>query len=142
MTAFCRDAVRRLRRAPFLVVMGLGWLGYGRGIMTDPRYGTSRGLASITRYVPMGTLAWLWVGCGLLAVLAGLLYRHVGELGQAAGFTALVVPATTWACAFTTAWTAGGYPSASGSAAAWTAFAIGILLVSGMVDPPLRRERG
>jgi hypothetical protein len=128
---------RHLRRAPFLIVLGLGWLAYGSATVQDPRYGTSRGLASITRYIPMDVLGWVWVGCGAVAVLAGLLGRRCPVSGPA-GFSALAWPATLWGAAYTRAWADGGYPSAAGAAAAWTAFAIGIFLVSGMTDPPPR----
>ncbi|MFI1520657.1 hypothetical protein [Kitasatospora cineracea] len=125
---------RHLRRAPFLVVLGLGWAVYGSGIIADPRYGTSRGLVSITRHVPLNVLGWGWVVCGAVAVLAGLACR--GVWGQGVGFAALASPATLWACAYIQAWSTGVWPSARGSAGAWLAFAIGIYLVSGMQDPP------
>jgi hypothetical protein len=128
----------RPRRAAYLVTIGLGWTGYGTGIVVDPRYGTARGLVSITRYVPLNVLGWLWVAAGVLAVVAGLTLRC--PRWQAAGFTALAVPATLWGAAFTSAWARGGYPSASGSAAAWVAMALGIYWVSGMVDPPARKR--
>lgn len=128
---------RHLRRGPFLIVLGLGWLVYGRVTVTDPRYGTSRSLASITQYVAMPTLGWIWVICGAVSVAAGLLGRRSPCL-QAAGFAALAAPATLWGAAYTSAWAAGGYPSAAGSAGAWTAWAIGVLIVAGMCDPPPR----
>ncbi|MFE1321581.1 hypothetical protein [Kitasatospora phosalacinea] len=128
----------RPRRAAYLVTVGAGWAGYGAGIVVDPRYGTARGLASITRYVPLDVLGWGWVACGLLAVAAGL--ARGCPRWQSAGFTALAVPATVWGAAFTSAWTSGSYPSASGSAVAWVAMALGVYWVSGMVDPPAKGQ--
>lgn len=127
-----RRAARPLRRA-FLVTLGAGWTGYGAiGILADPRYGTSRGLADVTRYVPMDVLGWLWVAAGAVAVTAGLL-AHCPRV-QAAGFAALAAPACLWGAAFTlSAFTS--YPQAAGSACAWVAFAVGIYWVSGMDDP-------
>ncbi|MFB6787703.1 hypothetical protein ACFCWT_13605 [Streptomyces olivaceus] len=121
-------------RRAFLVTVGLGWAGYGGlGIIGQPRYGTSRGLADVTRYVPMDALGWLWVACGLLAVLAGLV---VGcPRIQSAGYVALGVPAGLWSGAFAAA-AASTYPAAVGSACGWGAFTIGVVLVSGMDDPP------
>ncbi|ARF75672.1 hypothetical protein B7C62_28015 [Kitasatospora albolonga] len=124
--------VRSLRRA-FLITIGLGWAGYGGiGIINNPRYGTSRGLAHITRYVPLDMLGWMWVVCGAVAVVAGLLLAC--PRWQAAGFVALAAPAALWGAAFTTS-AIGTYPQAAGSACGWAAFAIGILWVSGMEDP-------
>ncbi|MFJ9573562.1 hypothetical protein [Streptomyces bacillaris] len=124
--------VRSLRRA-FLITIGLGWAGYGGiGIINNPRYGTSRGLAHITRYVPLDMLGWMWVACGAVAVVAGLLLAC--PRWQAAGFVALAVPASLWGAAFTAS-AVGTYPQAAGSACGWAAFAIGILWVSGMEDP-------
>ncbi|MEU3293030.1 hypothetical protein ABZ722_11780 [Streptomyces longwoodensis] len=130
------------RRRAFLVSVGLGWAGYGGlGIVGNPRYGTARGLADITKYVPLDVLGWTWVALGLLAAFAGLL---VGcPRVQALGFVALAVPAGLWAGAFAAA-AATTYPEAVGSACGWGAFTIGLVLVSGMDDPlpPQLRKRG
>ncbi|MBZ6250401.1 hypothetical protein KVH27_18695 [Streptomyces olivaceus] len=132
-----RGAVARpafSRRRAFLVTVGLGWAGYGGlGIINQPRYGTSRGLADVTRYIPMDTLGWMWVTCGIVAALAGL---FVGcPRIQALGYVALGVPAGLWSGAFSAA-AATSYPAAVGSACGWGAFTIGVVLVSGMDDPP------
>lgn len=123
-------------RRAFLVVLGLGWAGYGGlGIIGQPRYGTARGLADLTRHVPGGldTLGWMWVGCGLVAALTGLLANC--PRAQALGYVALSVPAGLWAGVFSAA-AAQTYPPAVGSACGWGAFTIGVVLVSGMDDPP------
>ncbi|MGW4876528.1 hypothetical protein ACWEPI_08230 [Streptomyces sp. NPDC004262] len=142
-----RGAARRnafsYRRA-FLVVIGLGWAGYGRfGIIDQPRYGTARGLADLTKHVPGGlnTLGWMWVVCGLLGAVAGLL-ANCPRL-QALGYVAIAVPAGLWAGVFTVA-AASSFPPAVGSACGWGAFTIGVVLVSGMDDPlpPYLRKRG
>jgi hypothetical protein len=140
MLAAARPALSR-RRA-FLVTVGTGWALYGGlGIVGNPRYGTSRGLADVTRYIPMDTLGWMWVLCGAAAVAAGLVVNCPRV--QAAGYTALAVPAGLWAGAFTVA-AASTYPAAVGSACGWGAFTIGVVLVSGMDDPlpwHLRKDR-
>lgn len=138
-------AVRRFsHRRAFLIVLGVGWAVYGRlGIIDNPRYGTARGLADITRHVPGGldTLGWMWVVLGTGAALAGLVVNCPRV--QALGYVAVAVPAGLWAGAFTAA-AATTYSEAVGSAAAWASFAIGVVLVSGMDDPPpphLRKVR-
>ncbi|MFF7949435.1 hypothetical protein [Streptomyces griseorubiginosus] len=130
------------RRRAFLVVVGTGWSLYGGlGIIGNPRYGTARGLADVTRYVPMDWLGWMWVACGAVAALAGLLVNCPRV--QALGYTSLAVPAGLWAGAFAAS-AATTFPEAVGSACGWGAFTIGVVLVSGMDDPPplyLRKAR-
>ncbi|MFD8805550.1 hypothetical protein [Streptomyces sp. NPDC059597] len=122
------------RRRAFLVVIGTGWALYGGlGIIGQPRYGTARGLAGVTRYIPLDTLGWMWVACGVVAAVAGLLAGY--PRAQALGYAALGVPAGLWAGAFAAA-SATSYPAAVGSACGWGSFTIGVLLVSGMDDPP------
>ncbi|MFB8101360.1 hypothetical protein ACFC3O_00735 [Streptomyces sp. NPDC056007] len=131
-----RGAVRRPRssRRAFLVTIGAGWMGYGGiGIIGNPRYGTSRGLAHITQYVPLNWLGAMWVVFGAVAVLAGLVVACPRI--QAAGFVALAVPAAFWGAAFASS-AVGSFPQAAGGACGWAAFAIGIYWVSGMEDPP------
>ncbi|WP_416975672.1 hypothetical protein [Streptomyces sp. 4F14] len=132
-------AGRFSHRRAFLVVIGAGWAGYGGlGIIGNPRYGTMRGLADITRYVPMDALGWMWVVCGAFAALAGLL---VGcPRAQALGYVALAVPAGLWAGAFAAS-AATTFPEAVGSACGWGAFTVGVVLVSGMDDPLPRHLR-
>ncbi|MFE3858448.1 hypothetical protein ACFXPN_45880 [Streptomyces griseorubiginosus] len=135
-------AQRFSHRRAFLVVVGAGWALYGGlGIIGNTRYSTARGLADVTRYVPMDALGWMWVACGALAALAGLL---VGcPRVQALGYVALAVPGGLWAGAFAAS-AATSYPQAVGSACGWGAFTIGVVLVSGMDDPlprHLRKER-
>lgn len=127
------------RRGAYLITMGAAWVGYGAGIISDPRYGTARGLAALTRHVPLSALGWVWIACGGLAVLAGA-WAH--PRSQAGGFALLAAPAGVWAIGFTLAWAGGGFPSASGSAFGWAGYTLGILWVSGLVEPPRRlRER-
>ncbi|MFE2353050.1 hypothetical protein [Streptomyces parvulus] len=134
-----RGAVARQafsRRRAFLVAIGLGWAGYGGlGIIGQPRYGTARGLADLTRHVPGGldTLGWMWVTTGLLATVTGFLVACPRM--QALGYVAIAVPAGLWAGVFSAA-AASTYPPAVGSACGWGAFTIGVVLVSGMDDPP------
>lgn len=127
------------RRRAVLVAGGLGWAAYGYfGIIGNPRYGTSRSLDFLTRYVSLSALGWGWVACGLAAAAIGL----ASARGQHIGFAALAVPAAVWAAAFTIS-AAQGYGPASGSAAGWVSFAIIITCVSGMEDPlpPHLRKR-
>ena len=136
-----RAPVEFSRRRAFLATMGFAWLGYGIGIIIDPRYGTARGLGTVVRYVPLDALGGVWIAAGVLSVMASTAAAYPRV--QAAGFTALAMPAALWGTAFTITWAQGGYPSAGGSACAWVGFALGILWVSGMDDPlpPHLRKR-
>lgn len=130
-----RAAVRLVGglRPAALIVLGAGWIAYGHSITTDPSYGRARGLAGITRYVSLPHLGWVWVACGAVAALAGLGRRL---RYQAPGFTALAAPAVLWGITYARAAWGGGYPSASGSAAAWLAFSVFIVLMAGTSEPP------
>ncbi|MFF5029259.1 hypothetical protein ACFY2J_34250 [Streptomyces collinus] len=138
--AAARPAVSR-RRA-FLVVLGVGWALYGGlGIVGQPRYGTARGLADLTRHIPLDVLGWMWVVCGACAALAGLVVNCPRV--QALGFTALALPGGLWAGVFAAA-AASTFPPAVGAACGWGAFTVGVVLVSGMDDPlppHLRKDR-
>ena len=123
-------------RPAMLAFVGGGWIAYGQGLLAAPRSGTVRDLADITRHVPLPVLAWVWVGCGVLAITAAVLGC---PRWQAAGFTALSTPAALWGCAFLAA-RLSGTDSAQGSAAVWLAIAIGIACASGLQEP-IRRER-
>jgi hypothetical protein len=122
------------RRRAFLITVGIGWALYGGlGILGDPRYGTARGLSGITQYVSLSTLGWMWVILGATAALAGLAINCPRV--QALGYASLAAPAGLWAGVFAAA-AATSFPSAIGSACGWGAFTIGVVLVSGMDDPP------
>jgi hypothetical protein len=84
----------------------------------------------------------MWVVCGLVAAVAGLLVNCPRV--QALGYVTLAVPAGLWAGVFSVA-AASSFPPAVGSACGWGAFTIGVVLVSGMDDPLppyLRKGRG
>lgn len=118
-------------RPAALIVLGCGWIVYGYGIAIDPSYARSRSLASITRYVELSTLGWVWVAAGAVAVLAGLGRRM---RYQAPGFCALAAPAVLWGVSYARA--AGGTgASATSTAAAWLAFSVFIVLCAGMAEP-------
>ncbi|MFJ1581795.1 hypothetical protein ACIOC1_00460 [Streptomyces sp. NPDC088197] len=130
-----RAAVRLVGglRPAALAVLGIGWIVYGHGIATDPGYARSRGLAGITRYVPMTALGWVWIAAGAVAVAASL--TRSGIRAQAAGFAALAAPAVLWGVTYARSAWSGGLPSASASAAAWLAFAAFVVLTAGMAEP-------
>ncbi|MFK0140729.1 hypothetical protein [Streptomyces sp. S816] len=88
----------------------------------------------------MNILGWMWVACGVVAAFAGLVVNCPRV--QAAGYTALAVPAGLWAGAFAAS-AATSYPDGAGSACGWGAFTVGVVLVSGMDDPlpPQLRKR-
>ncbi|MFF3928551.1 hypothetical protein [Streptomyces hirsutus] len=122
------------RRRAFLIAVGTGWALYGGlGIVGNTRYGTARGLSGVTQYVPLNALGWMWVALGTAAALAGLAVNCPRI--QALGYAALAVPAGLWAGAFAVA-AATTFPAAIGSACGWGSFVVGVVLVSGMDDPP------
>lgn len=129
-----RAAVRLIGglRPAGLIALGLAWIAYGIRIVIDDRYSVARGLVSITRYVPLSALGWIWVAAGVIGVVGGLARA---DSWQNPGFAALVAPAVLWGVANARS-ASTGYPAASGSAAAWLGFALFTLLMAGTVEPP------
>ncbi|MER5882727.1 hypothetical protein ABT160_02745 [Streptomyces sp. NPDC001941] len=127
------------RRRAYLVTLGLAWAGYGAlGMIGNVTYSRSRGIAELTRWVPIDVLGWGWVALGLLAVLAAVPARCPRV--QAMGFAAVSTPAALWGTAFAYS-AATGFDGAAGGACGWLGFALGTLWVSGMEDPPPRHLR-
>lgn len=128
-----RAAVRLVGglRPAGLIALGLAWICYGYRIVVDERYSVARGLASITKHVPLHVLGWAWVAAGVVGVLGGLGRAYVW---QSAAFAVLVAPAVLWGVANARA-ACSGYPAASGSAAAWLGFAVFVLCMAGTVEP-------
>jgi hypothetical protein len=132
-----RAAVRAVGglRPCFLDAMGLGWSCYGLAIILDAGYARSRGLAGLTRYVPISALGWLWIGAGMVAVVVATVQAR-RPTRQGPGFAALTVTPALWGLNFArTAIVSHDFSSAGGSAAAWLAFAVGLIIVSGMAEP-------
>ena len=132
-----RAAARLGLRPTLLAFLGGGWIAYGQGLLTAPRSGTVRDLDTITHYIPLTVLAWVWIACGVLGLVAAVFGSC--PRWQATGFTALSTPAGLWGCAFLAA-RISGTDSAQGSAAVWLAIAVGIACASGL-EEPIRRGR-
>ncbi|MEU6403944.1 hypothetical protein [Streptomyces sp. NPDC046985] len=125
-----------------LAILGDGWTGYGIwGVLGDPRYGTGRGLDSVTHWVPMSVLGWVWVACGALSIVSAVPPAGRCPRLQSFGFVALAMPAALWGTAYLTAKVTGAYPKGAGSACGWLGFALAIVWISGMDDAePSRGE--
>lgn len=102
-------------RGTALGVTGIGWITYGTGIITDPRYGVQRGVQVLVQICPLSWWGVLWIVCGTAALGAALL--RPGR--DTAGFAAATLPPLVWAGAYVIAWLTGGYPQAWTATPAW-----------------------
>lgn len=104
-------------RGTALWATGAGWIAYGIGIITDPRYGVQRGVQVLTSICPLPWWGLLWILCGLTAAVTSV--RRPGR--DVVGFAGAALPPMTWAGAYVLAWATGNYPQAWTSVPAWCA---------------------
>jgi hypothetical protein len=102
-------------RGTALGVTGIGWITYGTGIITDPRYGVQRGVQVLVQICPLSWWGVLWIACGTAAFGAAVCRPGPDRIGFAAGALAPML----WAGAYVIAWLTGGYPQAWTSTPAW-----------------------
>ncbi|MCX4778183.1 hypothetical protein [Streptomyces sp. NBC_01264] len=139
----CR-AVRWLRkllgrRGPFLILLGIGMTNLGISFIADPP--STQGLWLLTRWCPIESWAWLWIGAGFVTTFSAFL-----KIGRDwAGFAAALVPPAVWAIAYFAAVITGDY-SRGGYVATWYLTShVGVILWASTVPeysvPALRAAR-
>ncbi len=129
----------RSRRALVLVMFGGVFVlaGYAQvtlepDVTRNPIY--SRNYAAHLELFDLRTWGWLFIGCGLVALVAALARRHV------VGFTALMGIASLWASEFLATWLSTGYDRAVLGALTW-GLLVGLLaVVVGWEDPAAAKE--
>jgi len=129
MRAAVSRASRRLGyRGCALLVCGVGWIIYGAGLLADPRFSITRGVAALTRVAPMPVWGWVWMASGVLCVLAAPLPSRRDWWGWLA---ASAMP-SVWAVAYSGARALGTLPQGWYSGIVWAVFPglIGILAVA------------
>lgn len=93
--------VKASRRHMVLALVGLGWISYGFGVLTDPypeaRFGHV--INFLSAFIDSSYTGWVWLIGGVLAVLAGF-----SLIRESAGFRALVVPPVMWAGLYLWSW--------------------------------------
>ncbi len=118
------------RRDGFLILIGLLalLLGYSYGIATVTP-GVRAALHTVTLYVPLRLLGYLWIATGIFAVVAALTGR-----GQR-GFAAVVFMPSVWASAYLISWISGDVGRGWVNAALFYALAGAVFCVAGLIDP-------
>lgn len=118
------------RRGAFLLAMGSAWVCYGVAILsTSAPRAQAEGLTLITQYVPLHSLAWVWVASGVTALVCSPI-RRVGP--DQFGFTALVLPAALWATGYLLDWLIfGEYSRGWVVASTYAAISAAIVIASG-----------
>lgn len=116
MPAAAAWAARRLGlRGYVLLLTGTGWITYGVGIITDPRYGVSRGVVVLTHWCPLTWWGAMWIACGLVSITGA--WQRTGR--DVVAFAAAAFPPLIWSGAYLVAWLTGRYPTAWTSIPAW-----------------------
>lgn len=114
------------RRSAFLILFGSAYVIIGLPYLGSEPHDSLR---AISQVVPVWVIGALWIGCGLVAIVTGFTRWH-----KIAGFGALVMMASLWACISVISWRVGDSDDGLLNAV-WIAFlAAGIHLVAGMVD--------
>ncbi|MFC8676663.1 hypothetical protein ACFUEN_28760 [Streptomyces griseorubiginosus] len=108
-----------------LIVAGASSAYYGASIAIDPRYGTVRGIQVLLNAMCMEGWGWLWISCGAVAILYGLL-RPVRDV---LGIVAAIAPPLLWATAYFIATLAGTSHTAWGGVGMWVSRAALILIL-------------
>ncbi|MFJ4434615.1 hypothetical protein [Streptomyces sp. NPDC088923] len=116
MPGLLRQAGRRLGyRGAALLICGTGWINWGLSLLSDPRYGTTRGAAALTHLAPMPVWAWVWIASGVLSCAAAALPSRRDWWGWLAAVAMPVI----WAAAYTGARALGEFPQGLGSGLTW-----------------------
>lgn len=124
------------RRGAFLLAMGLAWVCYGVAILTAPApVAQVEGLTIVTSFVPLHSLAWVWVTAGVIGV-AFCAVRRVGS--DQLGFTSIVLPPALWAAGYFIDWAVvGEYSRGWVVASTYAAIAASTVIASGW--PEIRK---
>lgn len=97
-----RLTARLGRRGAFLVSLGLAWVAYGFAFLATSRPAAQReGLTVLSRYVSHDAQGFIWLACGIVAVIFGCVWR-VGD--DQIGFTALIAPSALWSISYFADW--------------------------------------
>lgn len=125
-----RVGARLGRRGAFLLAVGLAWVCYGLAfILTPAPKAQHAGLTILTSAIPLSFWGWIWLACGA----TGIAFCGVVDVGKdQIGFSALVVPAATWAGGYLVDWLViGDYERGWVVASTYAALAASIVIASG-----------
>ncbi|MEU6294997.1 hypothetical protein [Streptomyces erythrochromogenes] len=114
-----QKAGRRLGyRGAALLIAGVAWINYGSGQLSDPRFGTARGVTALISIAPLSVWAWVWICTGIASCAASVLRSGQDWWGW---LCAAAMPAI-WAVAYTGARLLGDFPQGWYSGITWAAF--------------------
>jgi hypothetical protein len=127
------------RRDAFLGLFGIIWLILGYGWSTQPLTPQARqGLAPLLSVAPIDVWALLWLGGGIVAILAAgtsPLRPHYPQR-QAAGYAALIFPVLVWTAGYLVSWLSGFYARGWLAATVWLVVSLAVLIVAGWPETP------
>lgn len=122
-----RSALLLLFGAVF-VLLGFQYLGQAAQITATPQARLS--YQAHLQLMPLDVWAWVFIGCGAGAIVAGVCRWHT------LGFTLLMGISSWWGLEFAASWLSNGYGRAVIGALQW-ALIVGVLAICvGWRDPP------
>lgn len=123
------------RRSSFLMLFGAAYCAIGWSYIAGPSTpALRRSLDLALTVVPVAAWGALWVVCGVLAIVTGVL-RWVKPLG----FAALTFVGTLWGAAYFVGWIAGDAPRGWVSALIFWMVSAAVHIVAGMSESSGRR---
>ncbi|MDT0306139.1 hypothetical protein RM780_04070 [Streptomyces sp. DSM 44917] len=129
------------RRGQILLIAGVGEMSWGAGFLAEPAPNLG-GLAILARHGGVDRWAWVWVACGLAAVVAA--FVRIGR--DWPGFAAALAPPLVWAFAYMAAALVDDYTRGAWVAVWYLNWAFFIMWASAVpehsVPPSPRARRG
>ena len=137
----CRRCRRLLsRRAAFLALFGLAYLGIAKSLLdTDETPLVRHVFRFALSIMPLWGWAVMWAACGAIALLDALLTRRGRD---SIGFAAAVLAPTAWAIVYIAAWVGNdtGIKDLWVSAVNDIVIAGAVFIVAGLPDPSTLRK--
>lgn len=112
--------VKSSRRKLVCLLLGLTWLGYGFGVLTDPypeaRFGHV--ITFLSAFLDSPATGLVWMLCAAIAIATGL-----SLLPETVGFRFLVIPPTMWCALYFWSWVTWCFVQDEGNSRGWVAAA-------------------
>lgn len=116
-----------------LLISGISWISYGASLVTQPRYGTVRGISILLDLMCMAAWGGVWIGCGVVCIV----YAVVRLGRDLPGVAAAMAPPLLWALAYALGGASGASGTAWGAVMPWGSHAAMIAIIAYLTRPRL-----